>query len=236
MHATGGTIGGGGGAYYPSPVYNGRRHGLRLRRERATRVAGRCGHPAGAERRRRGHHAGPEPARRCDRADGLPDLAGPRPSRWFRDPRDHLPIPCVAKQYADTTGCTRRPATTSGATSTPWSARSSTSRSSTAPTPHYRTPGYPPSPADDCTTGNGNNAYYHRVGYAAFYLSGYSVNVTSGLPQQAQEPASATSSPATAATAASRGGSSPGSSKPRTSRVPAVGSGYFGTYTIVPAG
>jgi hypothetical protein len=32
-----------------------------------------------------------------------------------------------------------------------------------------------------CTTGNGNNAYYHRVGYAAFYLSGYVINVTGSV-------------------------------------------------------
>jgi hypothetical protein len=35
-----------------------------------------------------------------------------------------------------------------------------------------------------CDTGNGSNAYYHRAGYAAFYLSGYKLNVTSGIPNQ----------------------------------------------------
>ena len=44
-------------------------------------------------------------------------------------------------------------------------------------------PGVAP-PVGDCSQGNGNNAYYHRVGYAQFYLSGYSLNVTGGIPNK----------------------------------------------------
>lgn len=40
------------------------------------------------------------------------------------------------------------------------------------------------SPIGTCATGNGNNAWYHRAGFAQFYLSGYSINVTSGLPNK----------------------------------------------------
>ena len=34
---------------------------------------------------------------------------------------------------------------------------------------------------DPCDTGNGSNAYYHRVGYAAFYLSGYGITTTGSI-------------------------------------------------------
>ena len=32
--------------------------------------------------------------------------------------------------------------------------------------------------------GNGSNAYHHRAGYAAFYLSGFNVTVTGSLPNK----------------------------------------------------
>lgn len=44
-------------------------------------------------------------------------------------------------------------------------------------------PGAEP-PIGNCDTGNGSNAFYHRVGYAQFYLSGYSLNVVSGIPNR----------------------------------------------------
>lgn len=47
-------------------------------------------------------------------------------------------------------------------------------------TASYLPAGPPPVPGEDCTMGNGNNAYYHRVGYAAFYLSGFVITVTGG--------------------------------------------------------
>ena len=48
---------------------------------------------------------------------------------------------------------------------------------------HTSAPGSEP-PVGNCDAGNGNNAYYHRVGYAQFYLSGYSMNVTGSIPNK----------------------------------------------------
>jgi hypothetical protein len=44
-------------------------------------------------------------------------------------------------------------------------------------------PGVGP-PVNGCTTGNGSNAFYHRAGYAQFYLSGYALNVAGGFPNK----------------------------------------------------
>jgi hypothetical protein len=41
-----------------------------------------------------------------------------------------------------------------------------------------------PPPGGDCTNGNGNNAWYHRQGYALFYLSGFNVTTSGGVPNQ----------------------------------------------------
>jgi hypothetical protein len=41
-------------------------------------------------------------------------------------------------------------------------------------------PGVAP-PVNGCDTGNGSNAYYHRAGYAQFYLSGYRLNITGSV-------------------------------------------------------
>jgi Flp pilus assembly protein TadG len=39
-------------------------------------------------------------------------------------------------------------------------------------------------PVGDCLQGNGSNAWFHRQGYAAFYLSGYHITTAGAIPNQ----------------------------------------------------
>jgi hypothetical protein len=94
---------------------------------------------------------------------------------------------------------------------------------------------YPPNPAADCSTGNGNNAWYHRVGYAAFYLSGYSVNVTSGLPNKHKSLVS-NQFPCNGGDRCISGWFVTGQLQASYISSPPSGSGYFGTFTILTAG
>jgi hypothetical protein len=93
---------------------------------------------------------------------------------------------------------------------------------------------YPPNGAD-CITGNGNNAWYHRVGYAAFYLSGYSVNVTSVL-QNRHKSLVNDQFPCNGGDRCISGWFVTDQLEASYIVGPPLGSGYFGTYTILPAG
>jgi hypothetical protein len=96
---------------------------------------------------------------------------------------------------------------------------------------------------DPCNTGNGSNAYYHRVGYAAFYLSGYGVTTTGSLQNRVPSinPNSTATLPANAnpcensATCVS-GWFTTASLSATSISGPPSGAGYFGTLTTVPAG
>jgi len=180
MHATGGTIGGGGGAYYPPPVYGtpgGTSYGY-----------GGAGQPAWppAAATPPAQNVGGEIIMLVQNPPGgqTPPSACPT---WQGHALpggfgilDTTSDPCIAKQYANNwlhtstgnnVGCDLAaligkvlyiPVFDCSYTSLPGAE-------------------YPPSPAADCSTGNGNNAWYHRVGYAAFYLSGFNVTVTGSL-------------------------------------------------------
>ncbi len=102
-------------------------------------------------------------------------------------------------------------------------------------TASYLYAGNPPVPGEDCTMGNGNNAWFHRAGYAAFYLSGYNVNVTSGLPNKHKSLVS-NNFPCNGGDRCISGWFVSGQLQSTYPQGPPSGSGYFGTYTISPAG
>lgn len=94
-------------------------------------------------------------------------------------------------------------------------------------------------PADlsQCSTGNGNNAYYHRAGYAAFYLSGYAVNVTGSVVNKRKSVVS-DAFPCNGSDRCISGwflGDRLQASYIQ-APAPSSGSGYFGAFVILPAG
>ena len=94
-----------------------------------------------------------------------------------------------------------------------------------------------PTPASLCDTGNGSNAYYHRVGYAQFYLSGYSLNVTGGFPNKVKSiNPNFNAFPCNGADRCISGWFLKGELTATAISGPPTGSGSFGTYTVVPAG
>ena len=90
-------------------------------------------------------------------------------------------------------------------------------------------------PVNGCTTGNGSNAYYHRAGFAAFYLSGYDLNVTSGIPNKHRSLVTNDWLPCSGATRCISGWFVTGELSATTITGPPAGGG-FGTYAVVPAG
>jgi Flp pilus assembly protein TadG len=100
---------------------------------------------------------------------------------------------------------------------------------------------------DPCTTGNGSNAYYHRVGYAAFYLSGYGVTTPASIPNQvnsvnpnttlpAPNTLPANANPCENSASCISGWFTTDSLNATTISGPPSGAGYFGTFAVVPAG
>jgi hypothetical protein len=100
---------------------------------------------------------------------------------------------------------------------------------------------------DACTTGNGSNSWYHRVGYAAFYLSGYSVttdgsiantvnsiNPNTTMPAPNTLPASA--NPCEGSATCVSGWFTTDTLNATTISGPPSGGGFFGSYAVVPAG
>jgi hypothetical protein len=100
---------------------------------------------------------------------------------------------------------------------------------------------------DSCTTGNGSNSWYHRVGYAAFYLSGYSVttdgsiantvnsiNPNTTLPAPNTLPSGA--NPCEGSASCISGWFTTDTLNATTISGPPSGGGFFGSYAVVPAG
>ncbi len=95
-------------------------------------------------------------------------------------------------------------------------------------------PGVAP-PVNGCDTGNGDNAYFHRAGYAAFYLSGYNMNVTGGIPNFRRSLVSGNKPCGNPNTCIS-GWFVTGELNASAVSGPPTGQGYFGAYAIVPVG
>ena len=93
--------------------------------------------------------------------------------------------------------------------------------------------------------GNGCNAYYHRVGYAAFYLWGYSVTTPAASPTRSKiKPNTTMPAPAPCRQCNPCKGSASCISglvhhrtlSATTISGPPSGGGFFGTFAVVPAG
>jgi hypothetical protein len=92
-----------------------------------------------------------------------------------------------------------------------------------------------PPPGGDCTRGNGSNAWYHRQGWAQFYLSGYRLTTTGSIPNAKKSLVSNTF-PCGGGESCIAGWFVTGSLSATTISGPPSGSGYFGSYTVLPAG
>jgi hypothetical protein len=229
QHATGGTTGGGGGAYYASPVYNGvNAYGYG--------GAGQPPWPAAA--------AAPPaqlPGREIVLLSQNPPGGATMPTScptWNGHALpggfgalETLSDPCQFKEYpfhwmktdtGNNTSCDLN-ALVGKVINLPIFDCTYTSTLSS----EY------PSPTSLCSTGNGSNAYYHRAGYAQFYLSGYNLNVTGGIPNKRQSLVSG-NFPCNGSNKCISGWFLTGElSATAISGPPNTG---FGTFTVVPAG
>lgn len=101
-------------------------------------------------------------------------------------------------------------------------------------------PGVAP-PVGTCADGAGNNAWYHRAGYAAFYLSGYRATTTGSIPNRVPSVNPNNTTPpgqdpcANSETCVS-GWFVTDSLSTTTITGPPGGGGYFGTWGVVLAG
>jgi hypothetical protein len=92
-------------------------------------------------------------------------------------------------------------------------------------------------PIGTCAAGAGSSAHYHRLGYAAFYLSGYSVTTTSGVPNKVKSVnPNFNAFPCSGGESCISGWFVTGSLSATAIAGPPSGPGYFGTYSVVPAG
>jgi hypothetical protein len=92
-------------------------------------------------------------------------------------------------------------------------------------------------PIGTCTAGNGSNAWYHLQGYASFYLSGYSMNVTGGITNKVQSVnPNFGAFPCNGGDRCISGWFTTGSLSATAIGGSTNQNGYYGTYTVVPAG
>jgi hypothetical protein len=105
-----------------------------------------------------------------------------------------------------------------------------------------RNPIFPPaSNADLCNEGTGNNAWYWRVGYAAFYLSGYSATTTGSIdnripsinPNNTRGP---NENPCSNSETCISGWFTTDTLSTSAITGPPSGGGYYGVYGVAPAG
>jgi Flp pilus assembly protein TadG len=229
QHATGGTTGGGGGSYYPSPVYNGSN----------TVGYGGAGQPpwptaaATPPAQIQGQEVillAQNPPGGATLPTGCPNWSGHALPGGFGI-LETTSDPCVFVEYpfhwmhTDTgnqTGCDLS-ALVGKVINLPIFDCTNDSA-----------PGQEP-PVNGCTTGNGSNAYYHRAGYAQFYLSGYALNVSSGIPNKAKSLVS-NQFPCSGGDRCISGWFLKGELSSQAISGPPSGSGNFGTYAVVPAG
>ena len=178
--ATGGTTGGGGGLVLRLPGLQ-RHEPVRVHRRRPAHVAGaRCARPR-LPARQRGHPpVAQNPPGGATPAGSCPTWQGHALPGGFGVLETNGGDPCSIKEYpfhwmktdpGNNTSCDLQ-AYVGKVVNLPIYDCTNTSA-----------PGSEP-PIGNCDAGNGNNAYYHRVGYAQFYLSGYSMNVTGSIPNK----------------------------------------------------
>jgi hypothetical protein len=92
-----------------------------------------------------------------------------------------------------------------------------------------------PPPGGDCTQGNGSNAWYHREGYALFYLSGYGITVTGGPANRVKSLVS-NNFPCSSSQSCVSGWFLNGELTATSLAGPPGGTSDFGGFAVVPAG
>lgn len=93
--------------------------------------------------------------------------------------------------------------------------------------------GIPPAGNATCDQGNGSNAWFHRQGYAYFYLSGYSVTTAGGVPNKVKSVnPNFNSFPCSSSESCISGWFVQGELKDAPLGDPLGGAGDFGTYTF----
>ncbi len=90
-------------------------------------------------------------------------------------------------------------------------------------------------PIGDCSQGNGSNAWFHRQGYAAFYLSGYHITTAGGIPNQRASLVSG-QVPCSGGNSCISGWFVSDSLSATSISGPSGGANDFGSITILPAG
>jgi hypothetical protein len=96
-----------------------------------------------------------------------------------------------------------------------------------------------PPAGGDCTMGTGSNSYYHMQGWAAFYLSGYSVTTSGGIPNRIRSVNPNVPNPGWpcgSSESCISGWFTSGTLNATTIAGPPGGPGSFGTTTVVSAG
>lgn len=232
QHATGGTTGGGGGAYYPAPLYNGSNaYGY-----------GGSGQPAwpAAAATPPAQNPGGEVILMLQNPPGGATMPSPCPN-W----QGHaLPggfgslettaDPCEVKSY-DFHWMHTNPGSSI-------SCDLSTRVGTVVNLPVFNcTSDYLPAndnipPAGgDCTQGNGSNGWYHRVGWAQFYLSGYAMTTTGSIANKVKSLVS-NNYPCNGSESCISGWFVTGTLSATSISGPPSGSGYFGSPAVLPAG
>ncbi|WP_245618405.1 hypothetical protein [Knoellia aerolata] len=233
QHATGGTTGGGGGLYYPAPVYNGA--------SSPDYGYGGAGQPiwpnaaANPPAQIQGHEvillsqnppSGATPSTACPTWNGHALPGG------FGTLETESGNPCKFVQYAhhwmhtstgNNIGCDLSLLVGKVVNLPIFDCTNTTA------------PGVAP-PVNGCTTGNGDNAYYHRAGFASFYLSGYDMNVTGSIPNKRKSLVTGNFLPCAGADRCISGWFVKGELSATTISAPPGGPGGFGPFAVVPAG
>ena len=230
QHATGGTTGGGGGAYYASPVYNG-----------ANTVGyGGAGQPPwpAAAATPPAQNPGGEVILLAQNPPGGATMPTPCPA-WNGHalPGGFGILETVSGDDCQLVEYTHHWMHSSTGNNTACDLSASVGKVINLPIfdctsdtmPGTGVTGLP------CDTGNGSNAYYHRVGFASFYLSGYSLNVTTGLPNKVKSLVSG-NFPCNGSDRCISGWFLTGELSATAISGPPSGSGSFGTFAVVPAG
>lgn len=232
QHATGGSAGGGGGSYYASPVYNGA-----TSPDYGYGGAGQPGWPAAAvapPAQLQGQEVillaqnppgGATPATPCPTWNGhaLPGGFGtletePTDACKFVEYSHHW----MHTSTGNNTGCNLANYVGKVISIPIFDCTNTTA------------PGVAP-PVNGCTTGAGNNAFYHRAGFAQFYLSGYSVNVTGPIDNFRNSIRSGIR-PCNNPNKCISGWFLSGELSATSLSGPPGGGGFFGSFAVVPAG
>ena len=229
MHATGGNVGGGGGAYWPMPNYSGSN-------PNGYGGSGQPGWPAAAATPPAQNPGGEvillvqNPPGGQTAPTSCPSWQGHALPGGFGMLETQTGQPCVLKSYnydwmhtdtGNSTACDLSSMVGKVISLPVFNCTASSLPSTSA---------IPP-PGSTCTEGNGSNAWFHRQGYAYFYLSGFHVTTSGGLPNTVKSLVS-NQAPCNGGASCISGWFVSGELKNAPLGAPLGGAGDFGTYTF----